>query len=41
MPPMPADVIKKEAKEHSVPTLAEMGYEGTVSHKFPGTNYIL
>ena len=37
MPPMPADIVKKEGKEHSIPTLAELGYEGVVSHKFPGT----
>ena len=40
MPPMPADIVKKEGKEHSIPTLAELGYEGVVSHKFPGM-YVL
>ena len=36
MPKVSSEAMEMESNEYLVPTLKQMGYEGTVSHKFPG-----
>ena len=36
MPKVSSEDMEMESNEYLVPTLKQMGYEGTVSHKFPG-----